>query len=96
MSSTDVLKNSIKILYQDYPDVLYVLDQIDFTELTWKWEAELFSRINKETYEKVENYLASEEYSDYSRAVSEASMAMSRPLADLMVFVLDKRKGEVN
>lgn len=96
MNDTDVLKRSLKILYADHPEILMMLDQISFDKLNVQWKQELFSRVNPETYYLVEEFLASELYSNYNQAVYAATMAMTRPLSDLMSFVLSEKKGETN
>lgn len=96
MNDTYVLKNSLKILYADHPEILMMLDQISFDKLNVQWKQELFSRINPETYYLVEEFLASELYANYTQAVHAATLAMTRPLSDLMSFVLETNKGEIN
>lgn len=96
MNDTHVLKNSLKILYADHPEILMMLDQVSFDKLTVQWKQELFSRINPETYYLVEEFLASELYANYTQAVHAATLAMTRPLSDLMNFVLTEKKGETN
>lgn len=96
MNDTHVLKNSLKILYADHPEILMMLDQISFDKLNVQWKQELFSRINPEAYYLVEEFLASELYSNYTQAVHAATLAMTRPLSDLMNFVLTEKKGEPN
>jgi hypothetical protein len=44
----------------------------------------------------VEKFLASDLYNRYTIAVHYATMAMTRPLSDLMEFVLETNKGEIN
>jgi predicted transcriptional regulator len=73
-----------------------MLDQISFDKLNVQWKQELFSRISPETYYLVEEFLASELYGNYTQAVHAATLAMTRPLSDLMNFVLTEKKGETN
>ena len=96
MNDTDVLKRSLKILYTDHPEILIMLDQISFDKLNVQWKQELFSRINPEAYYLVEEFLASELYSNYTQAVHAATLSMTRPIAELMEFILTERKGETN
>lgn len=96
MNDTHVLKNSLKILYADHPEILMMLDQISFDKLNVQWKQELFSRINPETYYLVEEFLASELYSNYNKAVHAATLAMTRSIAELMDFILANNRGEVN
>lgn len=96
MSNTSVLKDSLYILYKDSPEILYALSQVDFTQLNTKFQAELDQRIDRTTYQKVEDFLATPEYLLYCESIQSASMAMTQDLAKLIEFVLDKPKGEVN
>lgn len=93
---SDVLKSAIMQLYRDSPEILYCLQQIDYSKLNRKFSDELDQRIDREVYNKVEEFLATDDYLNYCVAVSEASMAMTTEIAKLIEFVLDKPKGEVN
>lgn len=96
MSNTSVLKDSLYILYRDSPEILYALSQVDFTKLNTKFQAELDQRIDRTTYQKVENFLATPEYLLYCESIQSASMAMTQDLAKLIEFVLTEKKGETN
>lgn len=96
MNNTHVLKNSLKILYADHPEILMMLDQISFDKLNVTWREELFSRIPEKDYHEVEEFLASDIYNRYTIAVHYATMAMTRPLSDLMSFVLETNKGALS
>ena len=93
---SDVLKSAMIQLYRDSPEILYCLQQIDYSQLNRKFSDELDQRIDREVYNKVEEFLATDDYLNYCVAVSEASMAMTTEIAKLIEFVLDKPKGEVN
>lgn len=93
---SDVLKSAMMVLYRDSPEILYCLQQIDYSKLNVKFQKELDARIDRGTYNKVEEFLATDDYLNYCVAVSEASMAMTTEIAKLIEFVLDKPKGEVN
>lgn len=95
MSDTDLLKNSIKRLYYDSPEILYMLDQIDYSTLNVVWKQEIEARIDRSEYDLVEEFLASALYARYTNAVSESTMAMTRPLTELITFVLQP-KGETH
>lgn len=96
MNDTHVLKNSLKILYADHPEILMMLDQISFDKLNVQWKQELFSRIPEKDYYEVEEFLSSDLYNRYTIAVHYATMSMTRPLSDLMSFVLETNKGELS
>lgn len=93
---SDVLKNAMLVLYRDSPEILYCLQQIDYSTLNVKFQKELDARIDRDTYNKVEEFLATDDYLNYCTAISEASMSMTVEIAKLLEFVLDKPKGEVN
>lgn len=93
---TSVLKNSLLMLYRDSEEICNMINSLDFTSLDSRFSSELFCRISKEEYYLVEEFLASELYSNYTQAVHAATLAMTRPLSDLMNFVLETQKGELN
>ena len=93
---SDVLKSAMMQLYRDSPEILYCLQQINYDTLNVKFQKELDARIDRGTYNKVEQFLATDEYLNYCTAISEASMAMTTEIAKLIEFVLDKPKGEIN
>ena len=93
---SDVLKNAMLSLYRDSPEILYCLQQISYDTLNVKFQKELDARIDRGTYNKVEEFLATDEYLNYCTAISEASMSMTQDIAKLLEFVLDKPKGEIN
>lgn len=93
---SDVLKQAMLTLYRDSPEILYCLQQISYDTLNVKFQKELDARIDRNIYNKVEEFLATDEYLNYCVAISEASMAMTTEIAKLLEFVLDKPKGEIN
>lgn len=93
---SNVLKDAMMVLYRDSPEILYCLQQISYDKLNVKFQAELDARIDRATYKKVEDFLATEDYLIYCEAIQSASMAMTQDLAKLIEFVLDKPRGEVN
>lgn len=93
---SDVLKSAMLTLYRDSPEILYCLQQIDYSTLNVKFQKELDARVDRNIYNKVEEFLATDDYLNYCTAISEASMAMTQEIAKLLEFVLDKSKGEIN
>lgn len=93
---SNVLKDAMMQLYRDSPEILYCLQQLDYSALNAKFQKELDARIDRDTYNKVEEFLATDDYLNYCTAISEASMSMTVEIAKLLEFVLDKPKGEVN
>ncbi len=92
---SDVLKQAMLTLYRDSPEILYCLQQLDYTSLEVTFQKELDARIDRKTYEEVEKFLASEHYFRYVEAVNSASMSMTRDIAKLIEFVLET-KGETH
>lgn len=93
---SNVLKSAMLTLYRDSPEILYCLQQISYDTLNVKFQKELDARIDRNTYNKVEEFLATDDYLNYCVAISEASMSMTQDIAKLLEFVLDKPKGEIN
>lgn len=93
---SDVLKSAMMVLYRDSPEILYCLQQISYDTLNVKFQKELDARIDRGTYNKVEEFLATDDYLNYCVAISEASMAMTQEIAKLLEFVLETNKGETN
>lgn len=93
---SDVLKQAMLTLYRDSPEILYCLQQLDFTQLNTTFQKEIDARIDRKTYDEVEKFLASEDYLRYVEAVNSASMSMTRPISELLEFVLTKNEGEIN
>lgn len=93
---SNVLKDAMMVLYRDSPEILYCLQQLSYDKLNTKFQAELDARIDRATYKKVEDFLATEDYLIYCEAIQSASMAMTTEIAKLIEFVLDKPKGGVN
>lgn len=96
MSNTNVLKNSLKQLYQDSPEILHMLDQLNYESIQGKWEAELYSRISKEDVALVEAMLTSNIVVRYHEATASAVMACTNKLTEMLEFVLIDNKGEMN
>lgn len=92
---SSVLKDAMMVLYRDSPEILYCLQQLDYSTLEVKFNQEIDARIDRKTYEEVEEFLASDEYMRYCAAVSQASMSMTRDISKLIEFILDK-EGNIN
>lgn len=93
---TDLLKKSLKALYADSPEILYLLDQINYDTLNVTWEQEIYARVSKEVLDEVEAFLVSDKYLSYANAINGASLAMTRPLLELMQFITAPKEGETN
>ena len=93
---SDVLKSAMMQLYRDSPEILYCLQQISYDTLNVKFQKELDARIDRGTYNKVEEFLATDDYLNYCTAISEASMSMTVEISKLLEFVLESNKGELS
>lgn len=93
---SNVLRDAMMVLYRDSPEILYCLQQLDYSSLEVKFNQEIDARIDRKTYEEVEKFLASDEYMQYCVAVSESSMSMTRDISNMLEFVLHPKEGELN
>ena len=93
---SSVLKEAMLTLYRDSPEILYCLQQLDYSALEVRFNQEIDARIDRKTYEEVEKFLASDEYMRYCEAVSASTMAMTRDISKLIEFVLQPKEGEIN
>lgn len=93
---SNVLRDAIMQLYRDSPEILYCLQQLDYTSLEVTFQKELDARIDRKTYDEVEKFLASDEYMRYCVAVSESSMSMTRDISKMLEFVLHPKEGELH
>lgn len=92
----DLLKNTLLQLYRDNDVIYSALSQLDWTAAQSKFEKELFCRIDKETFYKVDEYLRGDEFMYYKQALDEASMAVTSDLSQLIEFTLEENNGGVN
>lgn len=79
-----ILKNSLKMLYADSPEILEMFELVSFEELDYKFYKELFYHIDEELFYEVDNYLNGEDVKLYQHAVSKAVMSVTRELSDLI------------
>lgn len=93
---SNVLRDAMLTLYRDSPEILYCLQQLDYSGLEVRFNQEIDARIDRKTYEEVEKFLASDEYMRYCVAVSESSMSMTRDISKMLEFVLHPKEGELN
>ena len=93
---SNVLRDAMLTLYRDSPEILYCLQQLDYSQLSINFQREMDQRISREDVKEVEEFLASEKYVCYSNAVSESSMALTREISKLLEFVLTPREGELS
>lgn len=93
---SNVLKEVMMQLYRDSPEILYCLQQLDYSQLSINFQREMDQRISREDVKEVEEFLASDKYVCYSDAVNESSMALTREISKLLEFVLTPREGELS
>lgn len=79
-----ILKNSLKLMYADSPEILEMFELIRFEELDYKFYKELFYHIDEKLFYEVDNYLNGEDVKLYQDAVSKAAMSVTRELSDLI------------
>ena len=91
------IKRSLKLVYADSPEILMLFDQIDFTKLDVQYKHEMNSRISDEDVKLAEAMLSSDILYRYNKAIQEVSLALTRPIRDLMMFATENNKeGKLN
>lgn len=94
---SNLLRNSLYSSYRDSPDILDLFDQLDFSKLSYAFDQELYLRITKDEKELVEEMIASELVKKYEDAVLAATLAVTRPLYELLELVLvQNESGRLN
>lgn len=78
-----IIINSLKSLYNDKPDMLQLLQQLDLTDLEEEFYKILFQHIDKETFNKVDAFLHTPECRLYNDAVSLATYDLIDKLEDI-------------
>lgn len=94
MDVDDILKQSLIAVYYTEPSIISMIEKLDFEKVNYKFKQELFSRISKEEYLLVDNFLRGEAYKKYKEAVDRAAMGVTRELADMMAFVYSQKEGD--
>lgn len=91
------IKKSLQLVYADSPEILMLFDQIDFSSLNSLYKQEMNSRISDEDVKLAEAMLNSDILYRYNKAIQEVSLALTRPIRDLMMFVTENSKeGKLN
>lgn len=93
MSLENLLKNTLKALYYDSPEITSALNEIDFSKVNRKFREELFSRISEEEFYKMDAILHSDEYMRYKDAIDRSSMAITNELANIIEFTMTQNEG---
>lgn len=89
----NLLRDSMLALYRDCPEIYDALIDIDWSKVETKFRNEVFSRVDPDTFYKVDGWLHSDDYMKYRRAVEEGSMACTTELAQIIEFTLQEREG---
>lgn len=90
-----LILDSLKALYNDKPDVLQLLPQLDLSSLEEEFYAHLYSKIDKDTFERIDKLLRSSECAEYNSAVAYATYALIDSL-DGITKLIDLEKKEMN
>lgn len=83
-----ILRNSLKNLYADCPEILQTLDLIDFDQVDYKFFAEVYARMDRQRFWKIDDYLISDEVMEYCRVIEEATMSCTKELSQLIELAL--------
>jgi hypothetical protein len=89
----DLLKNTLLQLYRDDENITEALKQCSWERVQYKFQQELFLRIDPLEFYKMDAILHSAEYARYRESVDMAAMACSNDLSDLIEFVMEQREG---
>lgn len=94
----EILKNSLLSLYSDSPEICDMLNLLDFSVVERKFRDEVYSRISKEEFDEVDNFLTSDKYLRYAQSIASASQAVTVQLTELIEFTLHsgQEKGRLN
>lgn len=90
-----ILKESLLALYADLPEMVELIYQIDFDKLNHKFYSELFLRIPEEKFNKINDYLRSDEVMQYNEAIQSATLACTTSLTDVIGFLVAEREGGI-
>ena len=83
-----ILKNSLKLLYADSPEILEALELIDWYTADRKFYAELFYHIPEAEFWEMDELLQSDKMKRYSVAIEKAALACTNDLAQLIELAL--------
>lgn len=86
-SNETILKQSLVALYQDKPEIIERIKQINFTQLTEQYYNVLYQHITKEEFERVDVFMRSPEAIKYAEAIQNATMVVVNGLEDVLQFV---------
>lgn len=84
---SNLLKNSLYALYAGDGQVLDMFDSVDWSKLEYKFNKELYSRMDKTTVETCQAILASKVIADYDKAIAESVQACTVEVAQLLDLI---------
>lgn len=89
----NLLRDTLLALYRDSDEITDALKQCDWEKIQYKFQQELFLRIDPLEFYKIDAILHSKEYARYRDAVDMAAMACSNDLSLLLDFVMEQKEG---
>lgn len=91
-----VLRNSLYALYRNDYEILNMLDQIDFSQMTRKFDDELYSRMPKDKVKLAQAMLTCDTLLEYDLAVASAAQACTQDLAKMIELLIAPTTGKAN
>lgn len=93
---SSVLRASLYQMYAGDDDVINMLDQIDWTELNYKFQSEMDMRMDRESQKLAQAMLVSKVLLDYDKSVQESCIACTGELSKIMSLLISEREGKAN
>lgn len=93
---SSVLRASLYQLYAGDEQILNMLDQIDWSELSYHWQVQLDARISREDQKLAQAMLVSDVLLRYDQACQSAALACTAPLAKIMELLITEPQGKAN
>lgn len=87
-----ILKNSLKLMYADCPEILEALDLIDWSAADRKFYAEVFHHMPETEFWEMDELLQSDKMNRYSMAIEKAVLACTMDIAQLIELALVDKK----
>lgn len=83
-----ILRNSLKSLYADCPEILETLSLINFDDIDYKFYSEIYQRMDRDRFHRIDEYLTSDEFMEYCLIIEESTMAVTTQLSQLIELAL--------
>lgn len=84
-----LLLETLLALYHDCPEITEALKKLDFSKVNYKFQQELFLRIEPIEFYKMDAIVHSDEYRVYRDAIDRACLACTQELSSLLNFVIE-------